>query len=77
MGEIADMMLEGDLCGGCGVYLPGEGFGVPRYCRDCKRDQPKAAPVKPNSTKTACKVCGKRVKLAGLADHTRVVHPSA
>lgn len=32
MGEIADMMLEGDLCEACGVALVGEGFGVPRYC---------------------------------------------
>lgn len=35
MGDIADMMLDGTLCEGCGVYLPGEGEGIPRYCRDC------------------------------------------
>ncbi len=34
MGEIADMMLEGDLCAGCGVYMEGDGDGFPRYCSD-------------------------------------------
>lgn len=37
MGEIADMMLDGTLCEGCGEYLDDEdGDGVPRYCSaDC------------------------------------------
>jgi hypothetical protein len=40
MGDIADMMLEGDLCECCGVVLPGEGEGVPRYCSErCRRDR--------------------------------------
>lgn len=34
MGEIADAMLEGDLCGTCGVHMDGEGDGFPRYCSD-------------------------------------------
>lgn len=28
MGEIAEMMLDGTLCEECGVYMPGEGYGV-------------------------------------------------
>ena len=40
MGDIADMMLEGDLCEGCGVALEGEGEGFPRYCSDeCVKDR--------------------------------------
>lgn len=36
MGEIADMMLDGTLCEGCGVYLEGEANGYPRYCsKEC------------------------------------------
>jgi hypothetical protein len=35
MGDIADMMIDGTLCGTCGVLLPGEPYGVPRYCKDC------------------------------------------
>lgn len=34
MGEIADAMIEGDLCEGCGVYL-GEGPGFPQRCEGC------------------------------------------
>lgn len=35
MGEIADMMLGGDLCVECGVALDCEGFGIPILCHDC------------------------------------------
>lgn len=31
MGEIADMMLDGTLCEGCGAFI-GEGDGFPQYC---------------------------------------------
>lgn len=40
MGEIADMMIGGDLCEGCGMALDGEGYGIPRYCsNECARDR--------------------------------------
>ncbi|MBZ9939183.1 hypothetical protein LB518_22995 [Mesorhizobium sp. BR1-1-16] len=40
MGEIAEMMLDGTLCEGCGAYLDGEGDGIPRYCsRECASDR--------------------------------------
>lgn len=32
MGDIADMMLEGVMCEGCGESLDQEGEGVPDYC---------------------------------------------
>lgn len=35
MGEIADMMLDGDLCEGCGEYL-GDGGGYARKCSGCQ-----------------------------------------
>lgn len=35
MGEIADMMLDGDLCEECGAYIDGGSFGVPRKCSSC------------------------------------------
>lgn len=34
MGEIAEMMLDGTLCAGCGEALEGEGEGFPRYCSE-------------------------------------------
>lgn len=40
MGEIADSMIYGDVCEMCGVPLPGEGYGIPRYCsQDCANDR--------------------------------------
>src|SRR6185312_10679181 len=36
MGEIADMMLDGTLCEGCGEFMGDDGDGWPRYCSpDC------------------------------------------
>ena len=33
MGEIAEMMLDGTLCEGCGEFI-GNGYGFPQYCSD-------------------------------------------
>ena len=37
MGDIADMMLEGMLCQGCGEFL-GDGDGYPVFCSSCGGD---------------------------------------
>lgn len=79
MGEIAEMMLDGTLCQGCGVYLDDESFGVPRYCSECARQNEVAeidrgARELAAATKVNCPKCGKRVKFAGLKDHDRAVH---
>jgi hypothetical protein len=70
MGDIAEMMLDGTLCEGCGVYLAGDAPGHPRRCRDCRNTEGQPHP----STKVPCKTCGRRVKFAGLKDHTRDAH---
>ena len=70
MGDIADMMLDGVLCEGCGEYM-GEGFGVPQRCDGCA--MPYA--VKPTAAnKIPCFVCGKKIKVAGMRDHLKDVH---
>ena len=38
MGDIADMMLEGDMCEQCGEYLEG-GNGFPRLCPACQAEE--------------------------------------
>jgi hypothetical protein len=40
MGEIADLMINGDICQLCGVELEGEGDGFPRMCVGCGGDTP-------------------------------------
>ena len=70
MGEIAEMMIDGTLCEGCGVYLDGESYGVARRCPCCRKSQNNLPPL----TKVACKTCGRNVKAAGLNDHMRDAH---
>jgi len=38
MGEIADSMIEGEMCEQCGEYMGG-GAGFPRLCGACEREQ--------------------------------------
>lgn len=40
MGEIADAMINGEMCEACGVPLGGESYGIPRYCStECADDR--------------------------------------
>jgi DNA-directed RNA polymerase subunit RPC12/RpoP len=81
MGEIADMMLDGILCETCGVLMddliPETGNtlrsapGFPRQCPDCLKSAPRQQTTK---NKVTCKVCGKRVKKAGIKDHMKDKH---
>lgn len=52
MGEVADMMLDGTLCAGCGAYIGAGDRECPTYCSmDClpesykKMDNPEASIV--------------------------------
>lgn len=54
MGEIADMMLEGMLCEGCGEYIDDNDGGIPRYCSEsCAKGRGAMAyqPSKPNRSR--------------------------
>lgn len=84
MGEVADMMIEGEMCP-CGEYM-GEGDGFQRYCSDqCARDYGgvddplasnaprEAKPKRPR--KHPCPACGKAMRSAqGVLDHVRDKH---
>ncbi len=39
MGEIAEMMLDGSLCHGCGVYIDDDYEGIPRLCEICEEEE--------------------------------------
>lgn len=39
MGEIAEMMMEGAICEGCGAYLADAGEGFPQLCAGCAKDR--------------------------------------
>lgn len=78
MGEIAEAILNGDLCEVCGEWL-GIGDGYARRCSDC---QPPPTGTKTKNghqiyrpSKVNCHICNKLVKKGqGLKDHLRVVH---
>ncbi|MFA9204908.1 MAG: hypothetical protein ACEQSH_00470 [Bacteroidia bacterium] len=44
MGEIADAMINGDDCEGCGQYL-GDGHGYPRRCYACRPRKKNEGPL--------------------------------
>lgn len=71
MGEIADMMLDGTMRQGCGVWLhDGEdGPGYPGYCSACQPDdKPEYGCYngKRRKKREQCQQCGKKL-LDGLA----------
>ena len=82
MGEIADMMLDGTMCAGCGVWMDdgNDGPGFPQYCYNCRREErentPQQQPERPHPlmAKVNCPTCHRRVKEIGLKDHLRDVH---
>ncbi len=77
MGEVADMMLDGTLCQGCGVFLNDDPPGYPCSCHDCKKGV-KTRERKPQPiAKVRYPTCNKKVKHNGLADHQRDAHKSA
>lgn len=79
MGDIADMMLDGTLCEGCGEYLGADG-GYPQRCPVCARalkTEVRTHPYFPSASKVACTVCQRLVKKAGLKDHMRDKHGNA
>jgi len=42
MGEIADMMINGEMCQSCGVFIlddDGHGVGYPSFCGGCQTEQ--------------------------------------
>jgi hypothetical protein len=78
MGEIAEMMLDGTLCEGCGVYM-GDSMAFSRRCASCDRDERAAMHERTLARhqqikKTPCPTCGRKVKAVGLADHIRDSH---
>ena len=76
MGEIADAMLDGTLCAGCGDYL-GQDDGFPIYCDGCAPHFPSAtAEVDPGGS-FSCQIdgCHKRFRTkAAKKAHRKTAH---
>lgn len=80
MGEIADLMINGDICEQCGVELGSEGDGYPRLCADCAKTTLPLTPTARDplagraAPKVQCPACKRFVKVLGLSDHYRSQH---
>ena len=80
MSEIADMMLDGDMCP-CGEYI-GDGAGFPQYCSEtCAREfgggeiEEIDEPSHRTARDTPCPYCSKKTRgEEGLQEHIRVKH---
>lgn len=74
MGEIADMMIDGEMCSLCGEYLGG-GDGFSRLCAACQRGG--GGTIEPPTNPYRCPVCGKAAKSRtwnGVRSHVRDAH---
>lgn len=81
MGDISDMMVGGEMCMGCGVFL-GRGNGHPRWCRHCANalgtNSPKGTGEKggsskcPNVKNLPCDMCGRKFSHERALDEHRV-----
>lgn len=56
MGDVAEMMLEGLLCSGCGIVIDDDAPGHPRKCNDCTKELFKRIMLR--HQQIACQHCG-------------------
>ena len=79
-GEIAEMMLEGILCQGCGEFIgdyDGEGLGFPGFCAGCQPDNdgPELLVGMTERKPIGCPDCKRRFKThAASIQHWRDKH---
>jgi hypothetical protein len=73
MGDIADLIIEGEICQMCCCEMDNAN-GYPQTCSDCKTDDMKYEMPMSLGKKTPCPHCKKIVKKTGLDQHIQVVH---
>jgi hypothetical protein len=78
MGDVADMMLDGTLCEGCGVFLNDDPPWYPCYCKHCGVRHPVIQQLVRKElkkrSKVKCPTCDKMVAAEGMADHKKMKH---
>lgn len=75
MGEIAELIIEGDCCQFC--MMPMSGMGFVQTCDSCaESDDKHIAKLKRKMPhKVKCPYCEKSLKNAGLIMHIKAKHP--
>ena len=72
MGDIADRMLEGNMCQYCGEILNGKGY--PTICFACQIENNVNEFGEPRKEKVKCPKCNRRVSPEGLKQHMEAKH---
>jgi len=83
MGDIADSIVEGEICQICCAPDGREPQGYPYTCAECggddapDDDDPSIFDIKPRPTspKVPCSVCGKMIHEIGMHQHVAAKHP--
>lgn len=73
MGEIADMMLDGTLCQGCGVYI-GECGGYPVSCDGCADENDSEQQQRKRGVRDKCQHCERWIAPSGMQQHMEAKH---
>lgn len=79
MGEIAEMMMDGTLCEGCGVFFNEIPFGYPCRCDDCTVEKTRAQRQKKTKgnlqkqERVKC-TCGRWIAPRGMQKHIHDFH---
>lgn len=68
MGDIADMLVNGEACQVCGQFFEDESYGVPRTCQECSRAEDESEFDMPSDILTFDEFT-EEVTGAGLATH--------
>lgn len=75
MGEIADMMIDGEVCEECGEFFDDEAPGYPRKCSACRKTDVQIRRQNfIQSIKMTCPECKKTVKTSGIRQHYEAKH---
>lgn len=77
MGEIAEMMLDGIMCEGCGEWMEDDFLaGHPRRCAACSGGRTVALLMQKPKKRIKCQWCSKRFAADAARDqHARAKHP--
>lgn len=82
MGEIADSIIEGEICQMCCCSDGREPQGYPYTCAECGGSDadggdPTNIPPRPTSPKVPCPICDKMIHEIGMHQHVAAKHPEA
>ncbi len=77
MGDIADQIINGEICEMCQQATEDCPVGWAFTCSECRDESPELILNEINKQKVDCPICGKRYKKTGIYNHTQSAHPES